>query len=304
MKKLTDSSVSIIIVNYNSLSLIENCIRSIQKFSTNSVSEIVIVSNSIEPEKKVAELKLLDKRILYINTGSNLGFAIANNIGAKKSSGEFLFFLNPDTILLNNAIDVLVDVFKRDIRTGVLGPAILDENKNIYPSVTGDFSFHVLLSLAIPLWNKITSPKNSKGFYIPDSSDDIDVIHGSAMFTSNKIFKSVGGMNEKFFLYCEERDFCLKTRKAGYKIQYTSKAKIQHIGGATSDPNNFIALEIIKHQSRKKLIEEHHSYLFRFNQICGVIGYFWRTLISILLRRKLKVRQFSKLLKWYLASYK
>ncbi len=301
---MTDKKISIITVNYHSLELIEKSVRSIKKFSDNSILEILVVSNSEESEDEISELKSIYSKIKYINTGSNLGFAKANNIGAEHAKGDLLFFLNPDTLFLNDAAGILAEDYLSQNKCGISGPAIFDESNEVFPSVTGNINYLALLSLAIPFWNKLMSAKNSSEFYIPQKKSDVDVLHGSAMFISKALFETVFGMNEKFFLYSEERDLCLKVKSAGYSNKYVPEAKIQHVGGATSKPENFIPLEIIKHRSRKILIQEHHPHLIFFNRLCGVIGYSWRTVISIILMRPKKVKQFYSLFCWYTFEYK
>ncbi|HCI70702.1 MAG TPA: glycosyltransferase family 2 protein, partial [Balneola sp.] len=105
--------VSVVIVNFNSLSLISDCVDSIIENCTSIDYEIIVVSNSDEEPSEINALKNKLPTITYLETGSNLGFAKANNIGAKKASGEYLFFLNPDTILINDVLDILYKKINR-----------------------------------------------------------------------------------------------------------------------------------------------------------------------------------------------
>ena len=235
---MSNPVVSIIIVNFNSLHLISDCIDSIIKF-TSLPYEIIIVSNSEEDAFEVASITEKYPSICYLETGSNLGFAKANNIGAQRASGSFLFFLNPDTVLINNAIDLLHQKISQSSTIGIIGPAIFDPNGSQKPSIVGHITLTSLISLVLPFINFFIPKKYQGGYYTLKESEFVDVIHGSSMLISAELFTKVGSMNEEFFLYCEERDLCLKVEKANQKVYFFNKAKLEHIGGGASKKSVF-----------------------------------------------------------------
>jgi|TARA_R100000541_G_scaffold57270_2_gene67216 GT2 family glycosyltransferase len=300
---LNKIQVSVVIVNFNSLSLISDCVDSIIENCTSTDYEIIVVSNSDEDPSEINALKNKLPTITYLETGSNLGFAKANNIGAKKASGEYLFFLNPDTILINDVLDIQYKKINRSPEIGLIGPAVFNQNGNQEPSVVSHITTLSLISLAFPFINFFISKKKQGSFYSLDKSAFVDVVHGSCMFISAKLYQNVGGMNEDFFLYSEERDLCLKIEKAGFRVFFYYDAQINHIGGGTSK-NLFLPLEIEKHRSKKKLIQLYYPHLVFLNKICGIIGYGIRTVVKVVSFNKFKARQFGTLFFWYLFKYK
>ena len=299
---MNDLSVSIIIVNFHSLDLISDCVESIIKFTSVSY-EIIVISNSDEKDSEINTITKKHPRVSYLSTGSNLGFAKANNIGAQKASGDFLFFLNPDTVLLNNAIDLLYQKISQSPEIGLIAPAVFDSKGNQEPTIIGHITPSSLISLALPIINFFISPKNQGRFYTLKESEFVDVVHGSSMLISSPLFTEVGAMNEDFFLYCEERDLCLKVEKANYKVYFFNKAKLEHIGGGSSK-NLFLPLEIEKHRSRRKFIQRHHSNLVFLNRISGILGYAFRVVLSVFTFNRFKIKQFGTLFYWYLFVYK
>ena len=122
--------VSIIIVNYNTCELTKQCIDSVFKKTSGISFEVIVVDN----DSKDDSIKVLsqDSRVNFIESGANLGFGRANNLGIKHSRGKYVFFLNSDTILLNNAVKMLFDFMDahKELNVGALGTILLDGNHN------------------------------------------------------------------------------------------------------------------------------------------------------------------------------
>lgn len=302
MNKLNRVDISVIIVNFHSLPDIHNCLKSLTNKTPSGINfEVIICSNSPEKKTDVDQLLSLYNSVSFVEMGDNLGFAKANNQGAKYAKGEFLLFLNPDTEFINDALVHLLDELKKNIDAGLIGPALYDENDQPFASVRSDISISNLISIAIP-FGHIIFGKKSYNPYILEKTSQVDVVQGSAMFISNSLFEKIGMMNEDFFLYSEERDLCIKVRKHGLKVLFSTKPKIRHIGGTSTSPY-FIKLEKEKQISLKKYILKHHSDLLFLFRICYIIGYSWRTIGSVLTFNKRKTKQFATILHWYLIDW-
>ncbi|MDR9418371.1 glycosyltransferase family 2 protein [Gracilimonas sp.] len=296
--------VSVIIVNYHSLDDVNDCIKSILEQTTSSLSfEVIIVSNSEEQEQDIDIIKSIHKDITYFSTGENAGFAKANNIGANIARGEYLFILNPDTLLLNDVLGLFYKKMESAPPIGLIAPCMYNQNLEPYPSVIGDIKISSLISLAIPFGALLFYPPNRHKFYLPKQSGAVDVVQGSALFLSSQLYSDVKGMGEEFFMYSEERDLCLKVRKAGYSVFYYQKAKVKHIGG-TSTSKSFLKMEVQKHRSKKIFIKKYYPNLIFLNRLCGSFGYFWRFITALITLKKKKFKQFGTLFKWYLLTYK
>ena len=212
--------VSIIIVNYNTKQLTCQCIDSIYE-KTNGVSfEIIVVDNNSTDGSQ--ELLSHDNRIVFIEAGENLGFGKANNLGIKKSLGRYLFFLNSDTILLNNAILHFFE-FCESFKSKIGGVGCLLENdKGIYIHSYANFPSiqSVLQGFFISFLSKISSQtkkveiENNKNmseyFYV-------DYVTGADLFVNRKVVEQYGAFDPDFFMYYEETEMQNRWNKNGYK---------------------------------------------------------------------------------------
>ena len=292
--------ISIIIINYQSIDLIEHCLDSIYRHKNDLKTEIIVVSNSEWGEKGTA---LLEKypEITGINPGKNAGFAAANNLGAQSAAGKFLFFLNPDTLFVNDVLKELIQAAYEYPEAGIIGPYTYNPDMSHQPSVKNEFGMDHMLFLAFPFLRFFFTHKDF-GHLPIKKTQYVEVVNGSAMFMSRHLFNEIGGMNESYFMYWEENDLCKSVKERGKKILFYERAKIIHLGKQTTH-SVFIPMEIEKHRSQKRyLMKFHPKYVFS-NRILGSITYLWRLMGSILLFRKGKVSQFGSLFLWYLFKY-
>lgn len=294
--------VSVIIVNYHSLADIDSCISSIVKHVQDAPTvEVLIVSNSQEDAQDINTICSNPLDIFYYQMEDNLGFAKANNYGAKKARGNYLFFLNPDTQLISNSILELYRFYTSQSNIGILGPEMVDQDNQVYASARYEISPKILLSIALPAASFFWGDRIAD-LYIPKKSGPVDIIQGSAMFISSQLYNEAGGMNERFFLYSEERDLCHKIREKNLETYYLKKVQIKHIG-ATSTSVHFLKMEVEKQKSLKKYISQYYPQLIPLFRLSYTIGYLWRTLGSALLFRRRKAVQFYTILRWYLFDF-
>ncbi len=200
--------LSIIIVNFNTDDLVRDCIASIKKSVKKVKYEIIVIDNSID----------------------NKGFAKANNIGIKKAKGKYILLLNSDTLLKNGAIDVLYNFARsRESDCGVVGPKLLNKDGSTQDSV---FHFPTIYAAIRQYWLK---QKNNFGLYVPKTDVPIvvDAIVGAAFLITPKALKEVGGLDERYFFYFEDVDYCRKVKKARLKVYYLPDAEVIHLKGAS-----------------------------------------------------------------------
>ena len=222
--------VSIIIVNYNTLKLTQNCIQSIID-KTNGISyEIIIVDNaSTDGSKEYFES---DSKIKYIYSEENLGFGRANNLGAQSAVGNKLFFLNPDTLLINNAIKILSDYLDVHPKTGGAGGNLY--NKDLKPCLSFKRYlpglFWELNNMTFATLEKIVFIGNQT-FNNTNNVKSVGYITGADLMIPKRIFNDLGGFDSKFFLYFEETDLCCRIRELGLKIESVPASRIQHLEG-------------------------------------------------------------------------
>jgi len=299
--KRKQTQVSIIIVNYKCVSLIIDCVKSIHKYCTSpTISiEVLVVSNSELTREEHQDLYSLDVDVIPLS--ENLGFARANNIGADHAKGSYLFFLNPDTLFLNDAVKYLLRAFEENPAIGLAGPLTLGLDLKQQATAKKEFTLSEMLNITFPPLRQLRH--QSPGIYRPRNTQYVEVVNGSAMFISKELFNEAGKMDESYFMFWEENDLCYKVHSHGKKVLFCKEASIIHLGGETTKPI-FLPMEIHKHRSQKIYVAKHFSKLVFVNRILGIIAYSWRVVGSLILFRPGKVKQFGTLLFWYTFSYK
>lgn len=217
--------VSIIIVNYNTEALILNCLDSIYKKTKGLRFEVLVVDNNSPNQPNILKN---DKRIMFIQSEENLGFGRANNLGAKNAKGEYLFCLNPDTILINNAIKELYDFMCTHTECGICGSNLFHED------MTPGHSYDILDP---GIWQEFVKSRNftckkfNEDFNKTNRPKEVPHVVGASLMISKKLFDKIGGFNKDFFMYLEETYLCYEVRKRGYKIYNIPTSKIIHLEG-------------------------------------------------------------------------
>ncbi len=258
--------LTVIIVNYRSKHLLKECINSVQTATPGRKIEVIVVNNS--PEENCEELSdELSHPAKFIRNERNVGFAAAVNQGVNESSGDYLLLLNPDCRMDAAAVDRLIDFLNSRQEAGAAAPAIMNSDGALQPSRG---SFPTLLTSAAYIFNmKRLMPQDETvikkyGKYLGrifsqyrDNAalQQVQYATGACLMIKKKIFDRTGGLDQDFFLYYEEIDFCRRMLEEGYSCWYLPDARAVHkIGGSTDDPN---AAYRIKLQSMVKYFRKH-----------------------------------------------
>lgn len=220
--------LSIIIVNYRSELYLDKCLASIYNESDSSQFETIVVNNDAKADlvrmaKKYAKVKIY-------NRGKNSGFGAACNYGARKSKGEFILFLNPDTQFLGDYVDDIIAKFKKsDRKISIIGPRLITDKGETQAWCAGKD-----LTIRERIKNKFGLVESRK---IWESKDDVltDWVSGSALAMKKEIFEKVEGFDGKIFMYGEDLDLCAKVRDLGYEILYWPKAAVLHSRGKSRE---------------------------------------------------------------------
>ncbi|OGY11709.1 MAG: hypothetical protein A3H88_01070 [Candidatus Blackburnbacteria bacterium RIFCSPLOWO2_02_FULL_44_9] len=233
MKKsstLSKCDISIVIVNYNTGNILTKCLDSIYKTTNNlstPKSEIIAIDNA-STDNSFTSLK--EKRSLkFIQNSQNVGFAKAVNQGIKKAKSKHVLLLNPDTEVRPEAINTLLEFAQTNPDAGVIGARLVNPDGSTQPSV---FHLPTLIGAIKEYWFGV---KNSFSKYIPQGKTptQVEALVMAAFLITPKGFKRVGLLNEKFFMYFEDLDYCKRIRKAGLKIYYLPNAEIIHYHGVS-----------------------------------------------------------------------
>ena len=254
--------VSIIIVNYNTKQLIADCLNSIYE-QTKDINFEVIVSDNGSTDGSIEMLKNDFPQIILIENNANLGFGTANNRGLAIAKGKYIFYLNSDTILLNNAVKYFFDYWEENgekENLGALGCNLLDKNKNITSSYDNFPNANKYISGLIhnnfELWKQLIKAiirmptqdfnKNKKIFF--KKIGTVDYIIGASLFLKNDNFAK---FDKNFFLYFEETDLQYQLKKANKIRLLIEQPMIIHLeGSSTKVYNNINPKEFINFSSR------------------------------------------------------
>lgn len=240
--------ISIIIVNFNGGEVLLGCLESLEKSSPSIAYEVIVVDNcSTDGSPDLVEQTF--PNILLIRQPQNRGFGAGNNVGAKFAKGEFLFLLNPDTILSEDILPHLIEIMQQDPTIGIVGPKLLNP----------DGSLQLSVSPALSIAGEYQARKQAKSYQslrnktlISQKFNDIqevDIVVGAAFFIRKALFDSIGGFDENFFMYFEESDLCRRVQDNGCRIIYTPKVSLIHLKGYSSQQIfNTIAFEYRRSQ--------------------------------------------------------
>lgn len=259
------TDVSIVIVNWNAGKLLNECVESILKYGVENVNEIVIIDN-FSSDDSISSLKIKPKikpKIKLIENTENLGFAKACNIGFKSSKSEFVLLLNPDTQIKKDTLLLCTKFLSERPDVDILGCRHVDEEGKTrvscarFPTVKSFFNDILGLSKVFP---KFFHPATLMTDWDHSTSREVDQVIGAFMFMKRSIFERYGFFDERFFVYYEELDYCLRTKKAGGKVFYNADITIYHKGCGTT--SNFKAFALfLSLRSRLKYIKKHFSYI-------------------------------------------
>lgn len=226
--------VSVIIVNYNTKELTSNTIDSVYKKTKDITFEIIVVDNaSIDSSVEFIENNHPEAKVIKCN--ENLGFGKANNLGIKIASGKYIFILNPDTILINNAIKILHDFLDYNIDVAAVCGNLFTANlkpaysfSRIMPGVLNEIDVILFHSLS-----RIFYSNNSRFNNTQKPIKFKGTLSGADIMMRRDIFINLNGFDPDFFMYYEETELMHRVNRAGYKIASNPEAKIIHLEGAS-----------------------------------------------------------------------
>lgn len=290
--------VSVIIVNYNTSVLLDNCIKSILEKTKGVDFEIIVVDNA-SSDNSLSMMEQKYSLIKLIKSKENLGFGKANNLGAKYATGKYLFLLNTDTLLINNVIKILFDFMEieSNLNIGACGGNLFN------PDLTPNFSY----SLNFPSLKSIFSYRSRLPFFLDnenfndtDNIKEVSIIIGADFFVRKNIFDSIGGFDPSFFMYVEDGELCYRIKKLNYRIVSVPMAKIIHMQGKSSSNGFKLQMEFTGYLIYFK---KHYSSLtLKLYKLIEIFFAFLRMIFFIITINKSKMKDYFKLIKFIIIS--
>ena len=226
--------VSIIYVNYNTSDLILNSIKSVKEKTKGITYELIVVDNDSKNDS-LDSIKFQYPEVICIQSRSNLGFGKANNLGIERAKGKCILFLNPDTLLKNDAITILFSYLNENPNVGGCGGNLFDEYDNPTTSFARQFPSYwreIMSIFYIPSIN-FTYPK-SIFFNKEKYPIKVAFIIGADLMIRQSLISEIGGFDPDFFMNYEETEFCKRITDAGFDIYSVPMAEIIHLEGRSS----------------------------------------------------------------------
>lgn len=227
--------LSVIIVNYNTRDLTVACLKSIERYPYRGEFEVIVVDNASTDGsvEKIRGTKFEISNLIIIENKKNVGFARGNNVGIRKAKGEYVLLLNSDAEVTKNALNELVGFAEERKDAGVVAPRLLNKDGTVQGSV-----------FRLPtLWRAIRQyvfkEKEVLEKYAPKAKKPLEVesVVGAAFLITPKARRKVGLLDERYFMYFEDLDYCRKVRNVGLKVYYLPRAKVVHLHGASGKAN-------------------------------------------------------------------
>lgn len=275
--------LSIIIVNHNSARFLARCLASFDP-CVDVPCEICVVDNASQ-DKSVEGVRENFPDVKLIANGRNLGFAAAVNQGLRATQAPFVLWLNPDTEFLEGRITEAVEFMKKNKDTGILGLQILNPDRSIQLSCRSFPSYETALFNRYSLLTRLFPQNSFSRRYLKTDGDhgaiqEVDWVSGSCCLHRRSLLETVGFLDERFFMYCEDVDFCKRAKMAGWKVIYNPCLKVLHhiAGSARHIPRQMI---LARHRSMWRYYAKHYRRNF-FKDTAVAAGIVLRCLFKIL----------------------
>jgi GT2 family glycosyltransferase len=232
---MASPSLSICIVNYQAAGYLRSCLHSIKANPPQGDYEIIVVDNgSTDGSREM--LKNEFPGVILIENPTNLGFTAPTNQALHYAGGQFLLLLNPDTLIHPQAFDILIGFMLEHPQVGVCGPKVLNTDGSLQtPCRRGESRPWAVISYFLRL-NRLFPHSKLFGGYLmnymdEDATHEVAGVAGSCMLIRRQVIDQIGYLDERFFAYQEDADYCFQARRAGWQVYYVPAARLTHFGG-------------------------------------------------------------------------
>ncbi len=281
-------ALSIVIVNYNTERLLKDCLESVYAGANGTPFDVWVVDNNSR-DNSVPMVKVRFPLVKVVQNKSNVGFSRANNLVISQSRSDYILLLNPDTLIIGDAIEEVLKFMNEHPHVGIAGCKILNKDGTLQLACrrsipTPEVAFYRLTGLSTLFPKSQTMAKYNLTYESPDKIQEVDAVSGAFLMIRRKVIEDIGLLDEQFFMYGEELDWCLRAKRAGWTVMYYPAAQIVHYKG-----------ESTKYNSRKAAVEFYRAmYLFHRKHFAGDCSPVTNSLIytGIVLKALLAWRRF------------
>jgi len=285
-------TLSIIIVNYNVKYFLEQCLHSVRQSVRGLAAEVIVVDNA-STDNSMTYLKPLFPEVQFIASECNLGFSKACNAGLRIARGEYILFLNPDTIVAEDTFSTCLQFFQKHEDAGAIGVRMVDgsgqflkESKRSFPSP--QTSFYKLTGLASLFPRSRRFSRYHLGYLPEKENHAVDVLAGAFMLIPKKVLDKVGAFDEAFFMYGEDVDLSYRIQRAGYKNYYVSDTTIIHFKGESTKRGSLNYVKLF-YSAMSIFVRKHYG---------GTRAGIFNTFIQLAIWFRAMLTAVSKFIKW------
>ncbi|RYY89607.1 MAG: glycosyltransferase [Chitinophagaceae bacterium] len=265
-------TLSVIIVNYNVRYFLEQCLHSVRAAAVGIATELIVIDNN-SSDDSATYLASRFPELVYIHNDANIGFAKACNQGLARATGEYILFLNPDTLLPEDGLQACLRFFATHPKAGALGVRMIDgtgaflkESKRSFPSPMT--ALYKLFGLSLLFPHSRVFGRYHLGHLNEQQSHEVDVLAGAFMLIPQRVLQEVGSFDEAFFMYGEDVDLSYRIQKAGYHNYYVADTTIVHFKGESTKRGSLNYVRLF-YSAMNIFVRKHYggaqASLFRFS---------------------------------------
>lgn len=288
--------LSVIIVNYNGGRFLTSCLEAVARQLRAVEHEVVVVDNG-STDRSLDLVRRGFPDVPLLPNGTNLGFAAAVNRGLAATTGRYVLWLNPDAVLLDEGMAELIRYLDAQPRVGIVGPQLVDPDGRVQPSARTFPSYGWPLAHRRSIWTRLVPWNPYTRRYLRTDADpariqEVDWVSGACLLHRRALLEAIGGLDEGFFMYCEDVDFCLRAQQHGWAVHYHPGARVlHHIGGSTVTAERAMLVErhrslwryYLKHFPRRPWVDP-LAWVVIWGR-CGVAVSFWHLRAALRPRR-------------------
>jgi GT2 family glycosyltransferase len=266
--------LSIIIVNWNTRDMLRDCLASLPAATAGLETEVLVVDNA-SGDDSVSMVRMEFPAVHVIESGGNLGFSKGNNLALAQASGDGLLLLNPDTVCPPASLARLYRFMNGKQNLGAIGPRLVDGDGR--PTISGGYfprSRYHWFGFLDPRRIWLRGSLSERIVFIPqrtEPSRPVEYVMGACFMMPRSAYENLGGLDERFFMYFEETDWCYRAHEKGLDVWYCAETEITHLEGKAAEKASRFSLDQFQ-KSYRLFIEKHYGngsvWSFRLAQFC------------------------------------
>ena len=273
MENSSKERVSVIIVSWNGKKYVRECLETMLSVCRETNLEVIVVDNASSdgtPEMVEAEFPT----VKLIRAGGNLGFSKANNIGIRESTGEYVCLVNSDVKFTENCFEPMVRFLKEHADVGILGPKMLAADGRVARSTMRFPTVANIFGRALGLDRVFKRSKMFHSYMMTDfdhsATRDVDILNGWFWMVPRAALDKVGLLDERFFIYAEDMDWCYRFHQAGKRVVFFAETEAVHYGGSSSAAAP-IRFSLEKRRADWQFYRKHYSLMRRMGLAAALI---------------------------------